>query len=98
MEPRTICHRTRLGFAVGRARDRGAASARAARTPEGHGGSRDDSRGPRAAERHLRCHRSPLSILAGHPTHAQGSALVTTLGITINSRAYGPMDVRDDLT
>ena len=31
-------------------------------------------------------------------THAQGSAVVTTLRITINGRAYGPMDVRDDLT
>ena len=30
--------------------------------------------------------------------HAQGSARVTTLGITINGRAYGPIDVRDDLT
>jgi aerobic-type carbon monoxide dehydrogenase small subunit (CoxS/CutS family) len=29
-------------------------------------------------------------------THA--SARVTTLGITINGRAHGPMDVRDDLT
>ena len=36
--------------------------------------------------------------LAGDPKHAQGSARVTTLGITINGRAYGPMDVRDDLT
>ena len=31
-------------------------------------------------------------------SHAQGSAHVTTLSITINGRAYGPMDVRDDLT
>ena len=31
-------------------------------------------------------------------SHAQGSARVTTLGITINGRAHGPMDVRDDLT
>ena len=31
-------------------------------------------------------------------THAQGSALVTTLSLTINGRAHGPVDVRDDLT
>ena len=41
---------------------------------------------------------SPLPLVAGHPTHAQGSAVVTTLRLTINGRAYGPMDVRDDLT
>jgi aerobic-type carbon monoxide dehydrogenase small subunit (CoxS/CutS family) len=29
---------------------------------------------------------------------AQGSAVVSTLRVTINGRAYGPMDVRDDLT
>ena len=32
------------------------------------------------------------------PDHAQGSARVTTLSITINGRAHGPIDVRDDLS
>ena len=36
-----------------------------------------------------------LPVTAGH---AQGSACVTTLALTINGRAYGPMEVRDDLT
>ena len=70
----------------------------AERAAEGHGGSRDDPGRARASQRHLRCHRPPLPILAGDPKHAQGSALVTTLGITINGRAHGPMEVRDDLT
>ena len=36
--------------------------------------------------------------VAGDPGHAQGSAQVTTLTVTINGRAHGPRDVRDDLT
>ena len=31
-------------------------------------------------------------------SHAQGSARVTTLALTINGRAHGPIEVRDDLT
>ena len=56
-----------------------------------------------ASQRHPRCDRSPLPILAGDPSHAQagharGSAQMTSLTVTINGRAYGPQDVRDDLT
>ena len=53
---------------------------------------------PAHPERHLRRHRPPLPVPAGDPSHAQGSARVTTLSITINGRAYGPMEVRDELT
>src|SRR5271165_471278 len=97
MESRTIPDRARVGPAVAWAGDRGAAGV-AERAAKGNGGGRDDSCGACAAQRHLRCHRSPLPVLAGDGPHAQGSALVTTLRITINGRAYGPMDVRDDLT
>ncbi len=38
---------------------------------------------PGAAQRHLRRDRPPISIPAGDSNHAQGSARVTTLGITI---------------
>ena len=66
--------------------------------PKGIAEVGDDPGRSGAAQRHLRCHRPPLPIPAGHPTHAQGSALVTKLGLTINGRPYGPMEVRDDLT
>ena len=65
---------------------------------ERHGGGRDDPGRAGAPERHLRCHRPPLPVAAGHAGHAQGSACVTTLALTINGRAYGPMEVRDELT
>ena len=38
-----------------------------------------------------RCHRPPLPIAAGNARHAQGSAVVTSLALTINGRAYGPI-------
>src|SRR5215813_1535521 len=99
MEPRAIRRPARVGpAAIGRGRDRGAASGGCERKAEGNCGSGDDSRGCRDSERHLRCHRPPLSILAGDPSNAQGSAQVTTLTVTINGRVYGPRDVRDDLT
>ena len=84
--------------AAARPRDRGPAAALAQGRPEGHGGSRDDPDRAGAAERHLRRHRPPFPVAAGNPRHAQGSAVVTSLALTINGRAYGPMDVRDDLT
>ena len=31
-----------------------------------------------------------FQLAAGHPGHAQGSALVTTMNVTINGKAYGP--------
>src|SRR5262245_12672549 len=65
---------------------------------EGHSGSRNGSGGACVAQRHLRCHRSPLPILAGDPSHDQGSAQVTMLTVTINGRAYGPREVRDELS
>jgi aerobic-type carbon monoxide dehydrogenase small subunit (CoxS/CutS family) len=65
---------------------------------DGRGGSRDDPRGPCAPERHLRCYGSPLPVLAGDAIHDQGSAQVTTLTVTINGRAYGPREVRDELS
>src|SRR5260221_4853954 len=98
MNPRTILERGRVGPAAARSRDRGVAAGDAGRAAKRHCGGRDDSRRAGAAQRHLRCHRPPLSIPAGDPKHAQGSARVTTLSLTINGRAHGPMDVRDDLT
>src|SRR5258708_12410873 len=71
---------------------------RARRGGEGERGSRDGRDSSRAAQRYFRRYGSPLPILAGDATNAQGSAIVTTLRITINGRPYGPMDVRDDLT
>src|SRR5258708_7408914 len=98
MEPGTICRRARIGLAAARPRGRGAAPSEAERGAKGHSGSRDDSRRSRDSERDLRCHRSPLPVLAGNPSHAQGSAQVTTLALTINGGAQGPREVRDDLT
>src|SRR4029077_16471118 len=49
-------------------------------------------------ERHLRRHRPSLPVLAGHHQSAPGSARVTKLSITINGRAHGPTEVRDDLS
>src|SRR5204862_1593967 len=43
-------------------------------------------------------HRPSLPVLAGDPADAQGSADVTVLNVTINGRAYGPTEVRDELT
>ena len=98
VESRTISRRARIGPAAARPRNRDAAAADAGRAAEGHGGSRDDSGGARAPERHFRRHRPPLPVPAGDPSHAQGSARVTTSSITINGRAHGPTDVRDDLS
>ncbi len=36
--------------------------------------------------------------LAGDAEHDEGGADVTTLSVTINGRAYGPTEVRDELT
>src|SRR5207245_6390976 len=63
-----------------------------------HGGSQYGPGGSCLAQRHLRCHRSPLPILAGDSSHDQGSAQVTMLTVTINGRAYGPREVRDELS
>src|SRR5207245_10012399 len=50
------------------------------------------------SQRDLRCQRSPLPIVAGDPSHDQGSTQVTMLSVTINGRAYGPREVRDELS
>src|SRR5262249_7028527 len=68
------------------------------RKAQRHSGSRDGPGGACAAQRHLRCHRSSLPILAGDPSHDQGSTQVTMLTVTINGRAYGPREVRDELS
>ena len=47
--------------------------------PKGMAEVSDDPRGPGAPQRHLRCYRSPLPILAGDSSHDQGSTQVTTL-------------------
>ena len=70
----------------------------AGRAAEGHGGSRDDPGRPAMLNAIFDATGHRFQSLAGDPSHAQGSARVTTLTITINGRAYGPMDVRDDLT
>ena len=44
-----------------------------ANEPEGHGGSRDDPRRPRAPQRHLRRDRSPLPVPAGDPGLLKGA-------------------------
>src|SRR5260370_1416705 len=84
--------------AAARSREGGGAAGDAGRAAKRHCGSRDDSRRAGAAQRHPRCHGPTLPIPAGDSNHAQGGARVTTLTVTINERAYGPMDVRDDLT
>src|SRR6187551_3302902 len=98
MEPRTIPGRARIGLAAARPRDRNAAAADTGRAAQGHSGSRDDPGRSGTLERHLRYHRSSLPIAAGDSKHDQGSTFVTAVSITINGRAYGPIDVRDDLT
>src|SRR3984893_3299966 len=98
VEPRTIPGRARVRPAAARSQDRGVAAGDAGRAAKRHCGSRDDSRRARAAQRHPRCHGPPLPIPAGDSNHAQGSTRVTTLSLTINGRAHGPMGVRDDLT
>ena len=37
-------------------------------------------------------------ILAGHRSHDQRSAAVTTMSLTINGKPYGPFEVRDELS
>src|ERR1700676_5242041 len=103
MESRPLCDRARFGLADESAGDRGAAAARAERHPKGHCRSRDDSRRSGDPERDLRRHRSSLPVLAGPPSDDQpsldrGSAAVTTMSITINGKAYGPFEVRDELS
>src|SRR5215207_3875545 len=98
MESRPVRDRPRERSAAERPRDRGSASVPARRLPERHRGSRHDTRRAGDPERHPRCDRSPLSVLAGHPGHDQGSALVTTMNVTINGKAYGPFEVRDELS
>src|SRR5215208_6524599 len=98
MESRTVRHRARVRPAAARPRDRGVAAGDAGRAAKRHRGGRDDSRRAGAAQCHPRCHRPPLPIPAGDPNHAQGSARVTTLSLTINGRAHGPIEVRDELT
>src|SRR5882757_5917979 len=98
MEPGAIPGRARVRPAAARSPDRSAAAGNAGRAAQRDGGSRDDSRRSRNPQRHPRCHRAPFQFVAGNSNHAQGSARVTTLSITINGRAYGPMDIRDELT
>ena len=98
MESRAISGGAGIGLAAARPRDRDAAAADAGRAAEGHGGSRDDPGRAGDPQRHLRCHRPPVPILAGDRKHAQGSAGVTKLSITINGRAHGPTEVSDDLS
>src|SRR5882757_6451893 len=98
MEPGAIPGRARVRPAAARSPDRSAAAGDAGRAAQRHCGSRDDSRRSRNPQRNPRCHRAPFQFIAGNATNAQGSALVTPLRITINGRAYGPMDVRDELT
>src|SRR6266436_7947099 len=83
MEPRSIPRRAGFGPAALRARGRGVAPGGAGRKTEGHRGSGDHPRRPRASQCHLRCHRLPLPIPAGDPGHAQGSARMTTLALTV---------------
>src|SRR5215207_419785 len=98
MESRPVRDRPRERSAAERPRDRGSASVPARRLPERHRGSGHDTRRAGNPECHPRCDRSPLSVLAGHPGHDQGSALVTTMNVTINGKAYGPFEVRDELS
>jgi CO/xanthine dehydrogenase Mo-binding subunit len=60
----------RVGPAAARPRDRGVAAGDAGRAAKGHCGSRDDSRRAGDAERHPRCHGSPLPVSAGRSIHA----------------------------
>ena len=53
---------------------------------------------PAHPERDLRRHRPPLPVPAGTDKPAQGSARVTRLSLTINGRAHGPVEVRDELS
>src|SRR3979490_780722 len=98
MEPGAIPGRARVRPPRAGSGERSAAAGDAGRAAQRDGGSRDDSRRSRNPQRHPRCHRAPFQFIAGNATNAQGSALVTPLRITINGRAHGPMDVRDELT
>ena len=98
MEPRTIPRRPRVGPAAARSGGRGSAGRRRERTPEGHGGSGDDSGRGRAHQRDLRRNRPSLPFLAGDAANAQRNTDVTTINVTINGREYGPTEVRDELT
>src|SRR3979490_2328832 len=98
VESRAISCRAWIGPSTARPRNRDVAAADTRRAAEGHGGSGDGPGRASDPERHLRRHRPPLPIPAGDRQPAQGSARVTKLSITINGRAHGPTDVRDDLS
>src|SRR5262249_45423322 len=98
MESRTIRRRPRLRPAAARSRNRGAATCGRERKAERHGGIGDEPNDRRAHKCDLRRHRSSLRFLAGDSSHDQGSTQVTMLTVTINGRAYGPTDVRGELT
>jgi hypothetical protein len=83
----------RIGLAVERARDRGAPSFSGRTTTRKGLPSRGDIRRAGDPERNLRRHRSPLPIVAGHSGHDQESALVMTMNVTINGKAYEPFEV-----
>src|SRR5437763_11826697 len=97
MESRPLCDCACLRPAAPRPGNRGAAAA-TRRGAEGHGRGGDDSRCSRAAQRNFRRDGPPLSLPAGDPVHAQGSSVVSKLRVSINGRAYGPVEVRDDLS
>src|SRR6516165_6436302 len=98
MEPRRLCRRTRFGPAVARPRNRDFTAIGRGGSAERHSGSRHDPGRAGAAERDLRCHRPPFPVAAGHRRHAEAGTRMTTLKLTINDRAYGPLEVRDELT
>src|SRR5215467_3630882 len=98
MEPRRLCRRTRCGPAVAHPRNRDFTAIGRGGSAERHGGSRHDPGRARAAERDLRCHRPPFPVAAGHRRHAEAGARMTILKLTVNGRAYGPQEVRDELT
>src|SRR5690349_10187944 len=98
MESRAISDSARLRLASSRPRNRSSSSAFYQRASEGNGGRCDDSDRSRALERDFRRDRPPLQRVAGNASYVERSAGVTTLSLTINGRAYGPFDVRAELT
>src|SRR5437868_5638526 len=98
VEPRRLRRRSRLGSANSTARNRDIAARRRERTAKGHGGSRDDPGRPGDPQCDLRRHRPSFPGTAGDRAHAEGSPGVTKLALTVNGRAIGPIEVRDELT
>src|SRR4051812_47138374 len=98
MESRSVRGGARVGPAAARSRGRDLATGQSDGTSKRYRGGRGDPGGPRADQRHLRRHWSPLPVLAGDAGHDQGSAQVTTFSVTIDGKAYGPREVRDELS